>query len=139
MPVNYELNIDHQVIEIAAWDVVTLGDLDDCQEELATLPADLGKTIAYLDFGQVTDMVICPLGALQIARSFEKIMDCGLRGCVVYAPNDACHETARMLISTFASVCGDLPEGYRLTRSPLAIRDVRSFVHLRDEPARLVA
>ena len=129
MPANYELNIDHQVIEVAAWDNVGLGDIGKYLEELATLPADLGKTIEYIDLGQVTDLVMCPLGALQIAHAYEKLIDRGLRGCVIYAPDKKSHETARMLISTFTSVCGDLPEGYRLTKTPLAIGDVRSYLH----------
>jgi hypothetical protein len=133
MPANYELNIDHNVIEVSAWDNVGLGDIEEYQEELATLPNDLGKAIEYIDLSQATDITICPLGALQIARSFEKLMDRGLRGCVIHAPNDKCREVARMLISTFTSVCGDLPEGYRLTSTPLAIKDVRHFLHSRDE------
>lgn len=139
MPANYELNIDHQVIEVAAWDTVGLGDIEEYIEEMATLPDDLGKTIEYLDLGQVTDLVICPLGALQIARAYEKLMDRGLRGCVIYAPDEKSRETARMLISTFTSVCGDLPEGYRLTKTPLAIGDVRSYLHSREDSVALVA
>ncbi len=121
------------MIEVAAWDNVGLGDIEEYQEELATLPHDLGKTIEYIDLSQATDITICPLRALQIARSFEKFMDRGLRSCGIHAPNEKCHEVARMLISTFTSVCGDLPEGYRLSSTPLAIKDVLPFLHGRDE------
>lgn len=128
MPANYELNIDHGVIELAAWDLVSFGDLADVFEALSTLPADLGKTVQYIDFGEATEIQVSELGAIQMSRSYEKIMDRGLRGCVLYAPSETSYEAARMLISTFASVCGDLPDGYRLTKTPLAIGEVRGFL-----------
>jgi hypothetical protein len=129
MPANYELNIDHQILEVAAWDIVTLGDLEEYLDEAATLPNDLSKTIQYMDFEEATETILCSTGALQLCRSWEKLMDRGLRGSVVHAPDDASYEIARMLMGTFAAVCGSLPEGYRLTRTPVEIKNVRPFLH----------
>lgn len=139
MPARFELNIDHQVIEMEAWDVVTQGDLERYWEEVATLPDDLGKTIEYLDFSKASDLALCPLGALQLARFYEGLVDRGLRGCVICAPDRESFEKAGMLIDTLTDICGDLPEGYRLTKAPLPAAEVRSFLHGSDEPARLVA
>ena len=45
MPANYELNIDHDVIEVSAWDNVGLGDIEEYQEKIdeAVKSAESGK------------------------------------------------------------------------------------------------
>ena len=128
MPANYEFNIDHGVIEVSGWDLVTLGDLNDYLAEVSSSPNNLGNAIEYIDFGEATDINICQLGALQIASSYEKLIDRGIRGSVIYAPSDRVYEAAKTMIATFVAVGGELPNGYRLTRTPVAIKDVPAYL-----------
>jgi len=140
MPANYELNIDHGVIEVCAWDLVTLADLAAYLREVSTLPNDLSTVLEYIDLGGATELNISQLGALQIAAHYEKLVDRGIQGSVIHAPSDKIYEAARTMIATFVSVGGDLPHGYRLTRTPLAIRDVRPYLcGVAAETRRLVA
>lgn len=140
MPANYEFNIDHGVIEVCAWDLVTLSDLTEYLGEISATPNDLSDTVEYLDLGQANDLNISQLGALQIARSYEKLIDRGIRGSVIYAPTDRVYQAAKTMIATFVAVGGELPHGYRLTRTPMAVGDVHAFL-LRAEvmEIRLVA
>ena len=129
MPANYEYNIDHGVIEGCAWDVVTQGDLVGYFEEAASSSNDLSRAVEYLDLGEVAGLNICELGALQICAAYEKLRDRGIRGAVIYAPSDEIYEAAKTIVATFASVGGDLPQGYRLTRTPVAIGDVHAYLY----------
>lgn len=128
MPANYEYNIDHGVIEGCAWDAVTQGDLVGYFEESAASPNDLSHAVEYLDLGEVAAINICELGALQICAAYEKLRDRGLQGSVVYAPSDQVYEAAKTMLATFAAVGGELPQGYRLSRTPVAIKDVHAFL-----------
>ena len=96
--------------------------------------------LEYIDFGEAAGLNISQLGALQIASEYEKLIDRGIRGSVIHAPTDAIYEAAKTMIATLVSVGGERPEGYRLTRTPLAIRDVPAFLHSDSaEVSRLVA
>ena len=53
MPAGYEYEIDHRVIHGAAWDHVTLDDLEHYLSEAARLPDDLRGAIEYLDLSEV--------------------------------------------------------------------------------------
>ena len=128
MPANYEFNIDHGVIEVCAWDLVTLSDLTEYLGDVTATPNDLSNTIEYVDLGQATELNVSQLGALQIASSYERLIDRGIRGSVIYAPSDQVYEAAKTMIATFVAVAGDLPDGYRLTRTPLAIGEVHAFL-----------
>lgn len=128
MPADYAYNIDHGVIEASAWDMVTQWDLAGYLEEAAASPGDLSHAVEYLDLGEAADVNISQMGALQICAAYEKLRDRGIRGSVIYAPSEKIYETAKMMIATFASVGGELPMGYRLTRTPVAIRDVHALL-----------
>ncbi len=101
---------------------------------------EAGAAVEYIDLGEAAGLNICQLGALQISAAYEKLIDRGIQGSVIYAPSDEIYEAAKTMIATFVSVGGELPHGYRLTRTPLAIKDVPAYLlgdHLQ-EP-RLVA
>jgi hypothetical protein len=128
MPANYEFNLDHGVIEVAAWDIVTLGDLDSYLAEVTSVPHNLRGAIEYIDFGQVAEIRISEHGALQVAHYYEQLITRGLRGSVIYAPSDRLYEVAKTMIGTFDAIGGILPDGYRLTRHPVHIGDVPRFL-----------
>ncbi len=120
--------------------LVTLGDLASYLREASASPNDLSNAVEYIDLGEAAELNICQLGAIQIAADYEKLIDRGIRGSVIYAPTDEIYEGAKTMIATMISVCGDLPEGYRLTRTPLAIKDVPAFLQGDSaEAPRLVA
>lgn len=139
MPANYELNLDHGVIEVSAWDIVTLGEFEAYLGEVTSVPHNLRGAIEYFDFGEAADIRVCEHGALQVAHYYERLIARGLRGSVLYAPTDALYETAKTLIATFDAIGGTLPDGYRLTRHPVAIGDVPGFLLGLPEEERLVA
>lgn len=128
MPAGYEYHLDYRVIDAAAWDLVTLADLENYLEEAAKLPNDLRGAVEYLDLGEVVGMQISYMGALQLAPWYEQLIDRGIRGSVIYAPGEETFELASTIISTCSIVGGGLPDGYRLTRSPISLDQVHQFL-----------
>ena len=120
MPAGYEYEIDHRVIHGAAWDHVTLDDLEHYLSEAARLPDDLRGAIEYLDLSEVITLQVSTVGALQLAPWYEALFDRGIRGSVIFAPDEEVHEIAETIISTCSMVSGGLPDGYCLTRQPIA-------------------
>ena len=139
MPANYEFNLDHGVIEVSAWDIVTLGDYESYLAEVTAVPHNLRGAIEYVDLGQAAEVRICEHGALQVAHYYENLIARGLRGTVIHAATDALYEAAKTMVATFDAMGGILPDGYRLTRSPLAISEVPRFLLGMPEEERLVA
>ena len=74
-----------------------------------------------------------------MAHYYEKLIARGLRGSVIYAPSDHLYEVAQTMFGTFDAIGGIFPDGYRLTRHPIAIRDVPVFLLGPAEDVRLVA
>lgn len=128
MPAGYEYNLDHRVIDAAAWDHVTLTDLETYLDEAARLPNDMRGAVEYLDLSEAASMQISYVGALQLAPWYERLIDRGIRGSVIYAPADETYAAASTIISTCSIVGGGLPDGYRLTRQPVDLRDVHRFL-----------
>ena len=58
MPAGYEYNLDHRVIDAAAWDIVTLVDLETYFEEAAQLPNDLRGAVEYLDLSEAVTLQV---------------------------------------------------------------------------------
>ena len=65
MPAGYEFEIDHRVIHGAAWDHVTLDDLEHYMVEASRLPGDLRGAVEYLDLSEVITLQVSMVGALQ--------------------------------------------------------------------------
>ena len=128
MPAGYEYNLDHRIIDAAAWDIVSLVDLESYLEEASHLPNDLRGAVEYLDLSETVSLNVSYMGALQLAPWYERLMDRGIRGSVIYAPNEEAYEVASTLISTCSIVGGGLPDGYRLSRTPIALRNVHHFL-----------
>lgn len=128
MPAGYEYNLDHRVIDAAAWDIVTLVDLETYLQEASHLSNDLRGAVEYLDLSEALSMRISYVGALQLAPWYERLIDRGIRGSVIYAPSEDTYEVASTLISTCSIVGGGLPDGYRLSRTPVALRSVHHFL-----------
>lgn len=128
MPAGYEYNLDHHVIDAAAWDVVTLVDMESYLEEAAQLPNDLRGAVEYLDLSEAVSMKISNVGALQLALWYERLIDRGILGSVIYAPSDHTYEAANTILSTCSVVGGTLPDGYRLSRTPIALQNVQHFL-----------
>ena len=47
---------------------------------------------------------------------------------MIYAPDEEVFELAETIVSTCSLVGGGLPDGYRLSRSPVALRNVHHFL-----------
>jgi hypothetical protein len=47
---------------------------------------------------------------------------------VIYAPGEETYAVASMIIATCSIVGGGLPDGYRLTRTAIRLRDVHNFL-----------
>ena len=128
MPAGYEYDLDHRVIDAAAWDHVTLDDLEHYLEEASLLPNDLRGAVEYLDLSEVLSLQVSYVGALQLAPWYERLIDRGIKGSVIYAPEEKIHELAGTVIATCSLVGGGPPEGYRLSRSPVALQNVHHFL-----------
>ena len=128
MPAGYEYDLDHGVIDAAAWDHVTLDDLEHYLAEASLLPNDLRGAVEYLDLSEVLSLQISYVGALQLAPWYEGLIDRGIKGSVIYAPDPSIHDLAGTVIATCSVVGGGLPEGYRLTRNPVALSQVHHFL-----------
>ena len=128
MPAGYEYHLDHRVIDAAAWDHVTLVDMEHYLEEASHLPNDLRGAVEYLDLSEVLSLQVSYVGALQLAPWYERLIDRGIRGSVIYAPEEEIHELASTVIATCSMVGGGLPDGYRLSRTPVALRNVHHFL-----------
>lgn len=139
MPAGYEYDLDHRVIDAAAWDHVTLDDLEHYLEEASLLPNDLRGAVEYLDLSEVLSLQVSYVGALQLAPWYERLIDRGIKGSVIYAPGDEIHDLASTVIATCSLVGGGLPEGYRLSRAPVALRNVHHFLEQGSESGALQA
>ena len=128
MPADFEFNIDHRLIDMAAWDHVSIDEFVDCFRRLNALPGDLTDTIEYIDLGEASFLSISHQGALQLAAEYEHLLDRGLRGIVVYAPGDNTHSTVTMIMTTLASIVGELPSGFRIVRTPVALSKLREYL-----------
>ena len=128
MPAGYEYNLDHRVIDAAAWDIVSLVDLETYFEEAAQLPNDLRGSVECLDLSEAVALQVSYVGALQLAPWYERLIDRGVRGSVIYAPDEEVFQLAETIVSTCSLVGGGLPDGYRLTRTPVALRNVHHFL-----------
>ncbi len=134
MPAGYEYQIDHRVIHGAAWDHVTLDDLEHYMADASRLPDDLRGAVEYLDLSEVITLQVSTVGALQLAPWYESLIDRGIRGSVIFAPDEEVYEIAETIIATCSMVGGGLPDGYRITDTPVALRNVHHF--LEQEPSR---
>ena len=128
VPADFEYNIDHRLIDMAAWDHVSIDDFVDCFRRLNALPVDLSDTVEYIDLGEASYLSISHQGALQLATEYETLRERGLRGIVIYAPGENTHATVKMIMSTLASIVGDLPKGFRLVRTPVSPSELRSLL-----------
>ena len=128
MPAGYEYHLDHRAIDAAAWDVVTLSDLQGYLVGVSSLPNNLRGAVEYLDLSEVVSLGISYVGAMQLATAYEQLIDRGVRGSVIYAPDYEVFEGADTLISTCSVVGGGLPDGYRLTSAPVPLRDLHRFL-----------
>ena len=128
MPAGYEYHLDHRVIDAAAWDQVTLADLEAYLDEVADLPNDLRGSVEYVDLSEAVTIKISYMGALQLATWYERLIDRGIRGSVIYAPDNEIYEVASTIIATCSIVGGGLPDGYRLTRNPIPVRNVQHYL-----------
>lgn len=128
MPAGYEYDLDYRVIDAAAWDHVTLVDLETYLAEVSHLPNDLRGAVEYLDFSEAVSVQVSYVGALQLAPWYERLIDRGIRGSVLYAPSAETYEVASTIIATCSIVGGGLPDGYRLTRRPVPLREVHHFL-----------
>ena len=128
MPAGYEYQIDHRVIHGAAWDHVTLDDLEHYMADASRLPGDLRGAVEYLDLSEVITLQVSMVGALQLAPWYESLIDRGIRGSVIFSPDEEVYEIAETIIATCAQVGGGIPDGYRLTSAPVALRNVHHFL-----------
>ena len=128
MPSAFEYHLDYLIIDAAAWDVVTLEDLESYMVRSARLPDNLRGSVEYLDLGEAVSLNVTPVGAMQLTPAYEGLIDRGIRGSVIYAPDDRIYEGARMLIATCAVIGGGLPDGYRLTRTPVPLQDLHCYL-----------
>ena len=128
VPANFEYDIDHRLIDMAAWDHVSIDDLVDCFRRLNALPGDLSDTVEYLDLGEASFLSVSHQGALQLATEYEALLERGLRGIVIYAPGDNTNATVRMIMTTLAGIVGELPAGFRLVRTPVSHAKLREFL-----------
>ena len=128
MPAGYEFQIDHRIIHGAAWDHVTLDDLERYMVEASQLPGDLRGAVEYLDLSEVITLQVSMVGALQLAPWYESLIDRGIRGSVIFAPDEEVYEIAETIIATCAQMVGGLPDGYRLTSTPLPLTNVHHFL-----------
>jgi len=137
--VGYEYDLDCRVIAVAGWDVVTLPEWEDYLAAAAALPSDLRGAIEYVDLSEAFAIRMNEVGALQLALWYEGLLQRGLEGTAICAPNEAVYRTAGMIVSTCARLGGGLPGGYRLTRHPLRLRGVRRFLSEGPEATPMVA
>ena len=128
MPAGYEYHLDYRVIDAAAWDYVSLVDMETYLEGASLLPNDLRGSVEYLDLSETLSVQVSYVGALQLAPSYERLIDRGIRGSVIYAPHEETYEIANTIIATCSIVGGGLPDGYRLSRTPIALRNVHHFL-----------
>ncbi|MFP6866580.1 MAG: hypothetical protein VCA35_11605 [Roseibacillus sp.] len=128
MPAGYEYHLDYRVIDAAAWDYVSLVDMETYLEGASLLPNDLRGAVEYLDLSESLSVQVSYVGALQLAPSYERLIDRGIRGSVIYAPHEETYEIANTIIATCSIVGGGLPDGYRLSRTSIALRNVHHFL-----------
>jgi hypothetical protein len=128
MPAGYEYHLDYRVIDAAAWDHVSLVDIETYLEEASHLPNDLRGAVEYLDLSESLSLQVSYVGALQLAPWYERLIDRGVRGSVIYAPSKEIYEVASTIIATCSMVGGSLPDGYRISRTPIALRNMHHYL-----------
>jgi hypothetical protein len=96
--------------------------------EASQLPGDLRGAVEYLDLSEVITLQVSMVGALQLAPWYESLIDRGIRGSVIFAPDEEVYEIAETIIATCAQMGGGLPDGYRLTSTPVALTNVHHFL-----------
>ena len=89
MPAGFEYHLDYRVIDAAAWDVVTLADLEGYFLRAARLPDNLEGAVAYLDLSEAVALQVSDVGAMQLSPACEQFIDRGIRGIVIHAPDHA--------------------------------------------------
>ena len=95
MPAGYEYHLDYRVIDAAAWDYVSLVDMETYLEGASLLPNDLRGAVEYLDLSETLSVQVSYVGALQLAPWYERLIDRGIRGSVIYPPHEETYETAK--------------------------------------------
>ena len=128
MPAGYEYHLDYRVIDAAAWDHVSLVDMESYLEGASHLPNDLRGAVEYLDLSESLSLQVSYVGALQLAPWYERLIDRGVRGSVIYAPNEEIYQVASTIVATCSMVGGGLPDGYRLSRTPIALRNMHHYL-----------
>lgn len=137
MPADFEYNIDHRMVDMAAWDHVSLDDLADCFERMDALPGNLSQSVQYLDLSEASALVISHTGALQLGTVYEKILNKGIRGLVIFAPAEQVAEKISMIISTLSDIIGPFPDGFHLVRAHMPASEVSGFIDERKQSAGL--
>jgi hypothetical protein len=97
-------------------------------EGASHLPNDLRGAVEYLDLSESLSLQVSYVGALQLAPWYERLIDRGVRGSVIYAPNEEIYEVASTIIATCSMVGGGLPDGYHLSRTPIALRNMHHYL-----------
>lgn|GEM_PF-827072 len=128
VPADFEFNIDHQMVEMAAWDHVSIDDLLHCFEHLATLPGNLDGSVQYLDLSEASTIMVSESGAVQLGKVYEDLLDRGLRGMVIFAPDEEVAGKAGMIMTTLAELSGDFPDGFYIIRAPMPAEKVRAHL-----------
>tara|TARA_B100000927_G_scaffold139546_1_gene112648 strand:+ start:54 stop:485 length:432 start_codon:yes stop_codon:yes gene_type:complete len=128
MPAGYEYHLDHRVIDAAGWDHVTLVDLELYLDRASRLPNDLRGAVEYLDLSEALSVQVSSVGALQLVPWYERLIDRGIRGSVIYVPAEEIQEVVNSIITSCSLIAGDLPDGYHLTSTPVALRNVHHFL-----------
>ena len=124
MPVGYEFHLDHRVLDAAGWDVVTLAELEDLFRSAANLPDSLEGVVEYLDLSEALALQMTAVGALQLASFYERLLDRGLRGLVIYAPDPETYALASTIAATCSIAGGGVAGGFRLTPTPIPLHEV---------------
>ena len=134
MPADFEYDIDHKMVDIAAWDHVSIDDLLSCFQRLATLPGNLTDSIQYLDLSEAKAIAISSTGAMQLGAAYEDLLDRGLRGMVIFAPDEDVAGTAGMIMSTLADLIGSFPDGFYVIRAAMPASDVKNCLAKKEPP-----
>ena len=128
MPAGYEYHLDHRVVDAACWDVVTLAEWGEYLAAAARLPCDLRGAVEYLDLSEALAIRVNGVGALQIACCYEGLLDRGIRGTVIHAPDPGIQQAAEEVIRTCSRLAGGLPDGYRFCGFPIGLGEVHGFL-----------
>lgn len=128
MPADFEYDIDHRMVDMAAWDHVTLDDLADCFERLDALPGDLSDSVQYLDLSEASTLVVSHTGAMQLGTVYEKLLARGIRGIVIFAPAEQVAERVGMIMNTLSELIAPFQDGFYIIRAPMAAAEVPAYI-----------